>query len=131
MLFNSLPFLLFAAVFFFGWPLFRQRNLSRWSYLVAASFFFYGWWDWRYLGLIVVSGLIDYCVALLIGRRESGGKGWLCVSLVGNLGILFTFKYHGFFVDSVNQLCLLAGGSASLSAIDVVLPVGISFFTFQ
>jgi D-alanyl-lipoteichoic acid acyltransferase DltB (MBOAT superfamily) len=92
MLFNSLPFLSFAAVFFMCWPLMRRHKTTRWSFLVAASFFFYGWWDWRYLGLIIISGLIDFVVALAIGRRASGGKGWLIVSLVGNLGILFTFK---------------------------------------
>ena len=131
MLFNSLPFLIFAALFFALWPLVRTRNTSRWCYLVTASFFFYGWWDWRYLGLIVVSGLIDFLVALAIGRRETGGRGWLIVSLIGNLGILFIFKYHGFFVDVVNDFAVLAGNATQLSSLNLVLPVGISFFTFQ
>lgn len=68
MLFNSAVFLAFGAVFFVLWPLARRRGNPRWIYLVTASFIFYGWWDWRFLFLIIASGLIDYFAALGMER---------------------------------------------------------------
>jgi alginate O-acetyltransferase complex protein AlgI len=130
-LFNSLEFILFGILFFAGWPLLRRRRNSRWAYLVAASFFFYGWWDWRFLFLIVGSGLIDYFAALGMLRWPRRRKLLLVASVVGNVGSLATFKYLDFFLGNVNGALRLLGIEAPAPLPHMILPVGISFYTFQ
>jgi len=131
MLFNSLAFaVFFPVVLVVYWAL----RAPRWQnpFLLAASLFFYGWWDWRFLSLLVVSSLVDYGCALAIAgarRRGATGKPWLLVSLVVNLGLLGVFKYYDFFVGSAEQLWAAIGWRPDL--LRVVLPVGISFYTFQ
>jgi len=130
-LFNSAAFAVFLPiVLVVYWSLrsTRQQNL----FLLAASLFFYGWWDWRFLSLIALSTCVDYGCALSIEReRERGGTGrrWVTASLVSNLGILGVFKYYDFFVESAEPLWAALGWRPDL--LHVVLPIGISFYTFQ
>ena len=131
MLFNSLDFLIFMVVFFAIWPLLRRRNNTRWLYLVTASFVFYGWWDWRFLFLIVGSGLIDFLCGLGMARFPRHKKALLIVSIVGNVGSLATFKYLDFGLANINGLLGLFGFHAELPAVGLILPIGISFYTFQ
>jgi len=131
MQFNSLVFIIFGAVFFAAWPVFRTRRNPRWIFLVTASFIFYGWWDWRFLFLIMASGLIDFFAGLGIERLPRRKKLLLVLSILGNVGSLFIFKYLGFVTGTFNSLMSLAGGDVRLPAADLILPVGISFYTFQ
>jgi alginate O-acetyltransferase complex protein AlgI len=137
MLFNSFTFIVFAGVFFLFLPFVNKlKNPNfRWLYFVIASFFFYGWWDWRYIALIIVNGLIDFFAALLMVNYPTRKKIFLFGSLVTNLGILFSFKYLNFLFDSLNYAGSFAGlhlpKEFSAPAFFVILPVGISFYTFQ
>jgi D-alanyl-lipoteichoic acid acyltransferase DltB (MBOAT superfamily) len=137
MLFNSFVFLVFATLFFLGlWFMRRSGNLNfRWAYLVAASFFFYGWWDWRFLFLIIASGLIDYLAALAIHRYPGHRKLFLILSITGNIGSLAIFKYSGFIAGNIDRLMGMAGIATRLAEqvpeFMLLLPVGISFYTFQ
>ncbi len=131
MTFNSFPFLAFLAVVFtLYWcarPSLRLQNLV----LLAASYFFYGWWDWRFLGLILLSSVVDYSVGLALGRSRTprSRRLLLGLSLATNLGLLGFFKYYGFFVDSFARLFGIPEGQ--LFTLHIILPVGISFYTFQ
>jgi alginate O-acetyltransferase complex protein AlgI len=135
MLFNSSTFLMFALLFFTFWPIVKRKNLSRWIYLVCASFFFYGWWDWRFLFLLIATGLIDYFAALAMERHPARRRLYLIISLCGNLGSLAIFKYSGFFADNLSMLLALVNIDVNLKAhipqFALILPVGISFYTFQ
>ena len=135
MVFNSLEFLLFGLLFFLLWPLFKKKDNPRWLYLVAASFLFYGWWDWRFLFLIIGSGLVDYYCGLWIEKAPKYRKHFLFFSLLGNLGSLSVFKYSVFFATSLDSLFLKLGVQtnlvASIPEFALILPVGISFYTFQ
>lgn len=94
-------------------------------FLVAASYLFYGWWDWRFLSLIIISTLVDFYAA----RNISKAKLW--VSLATNLGFLGFFKYYNFFVDSWVEAWASVGVEMHVSSLQIILPVGISFYTFQ
>ncbi len=131
MLFNSLTFVLFFAVFIALWPLARRGEQRRWAYLVAASAVFYGWWDWRFLGLIALSGAIDFWVGGAIPRYPNRRRALLAVSIVANLGLLSAFKYAGFLGANLNLLLALLGVDVQLQIDTPPLPVGISFYTFQ
>ncbi|MEM6705176.1 MAG: MBOAT family O-acyltransferase [Acidobacteriota bacterium] len=132
MIFTELRFFaFFALVFVVTWGL--ESNRSRKLWLLAASFAFYSAWDWRFLSLILVSTLVDYGVGLALGAepRESRRRWLLGTSLAVNLGLLATFKYAGFFVESAEELLAWLGLQTSRSSLEIVLPVGISFYTFQ
>lgn len=131
MLFNSLAFIVFAALFFLAWPWLRKRNSSRWGFLVIASFVFYGWWDWRFLSLILLSGFIDFFAALAMQRWPSRKKLFLALSLVGNVGTLACFKYLDFLIQNLNRIFALAGTENAMPLAGLILPIGISFYTFQ
>jgi D-alanyl-lipoteichoic acid acyltransferase DltB (MBOAT superfamily) len=131
MLFNSLEFLIFLALFFAGWPLIRRYNLSRWGYLTVFSFFFYGWWDWRFLFLIAGSGLIDYLSGLAIVKWPDRKRFFLILSILGNVGSLGLFKYLDFAIGNVNFISDFLGMPATVPMANLLLPVGISFYTFQ
>lgn len=131
MLFNSIEFLLFFAIFIAIWPLLRRRRNLRWIYLVVASFFFYGWWDWRFLFLIIGSGLIDFFAGLGMARFPVRRKLLLWASIIGNIGSLAMFKYFDFFITTLNQAFGLAGAGGTIPLAHLILPVGISFYTFQ
>lgn len=135
MIFNSIEFLIFALLFFILWPLARVRNTSRWGFIVASSFVFYGWWDWRFLFLIIFSGLIDYLAGLAMIRNVKKKKLILFISLIANFGSLFIFKYSVFFATIIQDLFAFFGSKVDLidkiPEFALILPVGISFYTFQ
>ncbi len=131
MLFNSFVFLLFLAIVL---PLHRVTS-RRWRnvLLLVASYVFYGYWDWRFLGLLAVSTLVDFAVATRLGRCEDPAtrRRLLAASVVVNLGILGFFKYFNFFVDSFAALAGRFGIHLDFLHLRIILPVGISFYTFQ
>ena len=133
MLFNSPEYLLFLPlVFALYWAL-NKRNL-RWQnvLLLASSYFFYGWWDWRFLSLIAFSTGVDYFAGIYTERTQgSAKKFWLGLSLTVNLGMLGLFKYFDFFIDSLREGLASAGIAWEMQSLEWVLPVGISFYTFQ
>ncbi len=131
MLFNSFEFLVFAAVFFAVWYLLRRWRKWRWSFLIIASFFFYGWWDWRYIFLLAYTGIIDFTAGLAMERYPHRKKLILGVSLFGNVGSLAIFKYLGFATTSVNSILHLFGIHHQFPVYNLILPVGISFYTFE
>ncbi|MCK5271327.1 MAG: MBOAT family protein [Sedimentisphaerales bacterium] len=131
MLFNSLDFVLFIVLFFCLWPLLRQRKNLRWGYLVVASSVFYGWWDWRFLFLILASGLIDFLAALIMVRFHRLRRVMLIGSIVGNIGSLAVFKYLDFCIGNVNWLFEACGIDCNVHHVGLLLPIGISFYTFQ
>jgi alginate O-acetyltransferase complex protein AlgI len=109
-----------------------KGDARRWA-LLLGSYFFYGWWDWRFCGLLGLSTVVDYCCALWIEQSADarGRKRILTLSVVTSLGILGTFKYFNFFRDSARTAFGALGIDLPLPVIDVVLPAGISFYTFQ
>lgn len=135
MVFNSLEFFVFLVlVFSLYWLVLKKSLKGQNILLLVASYFFYGWWDWRFLSLILLSTVVDYFVGLAIDRQEKQKKRrqWLWVSVVFNVGLLGFFKYFNFFVDSwVDMLSLFGYEVKSTWTLQVLLPVGISFYTFQ
>ena len=103
MQFNSIVFILFGIIFFALWPILKRRNNTRWVYLVIASFIFYGWWDWRFLFLIIFSGLIDFFAGLGMAKFRKKKTLMLILSLLGNLGTLGLFKYLDFGIGNVKS----------------------------
>lgn len=134
MLFNSIEYILFLPVIFsLYWFVFKDSLRIQNILLLVASYFFYGWWDWRFLGLIVVSSIVDYYVGRELGKSNHSKrrKILLGVSLVVNLGILGFFKYFNFFIESAIVALGSIGIQAHASTLQLILPVGISFYTFQ
>lgn len=131
MQFNSITFIIFGILFFSLWPLLRSRNNRRWLYLVGASFVFYGWWDWRFLFLIIASGLIDFFAGLGMERFTRHKKLLLVLSIIGNVGSLSVFKYLDFGINNVNWVLQALGLDTQFHAANLILPIGISFYTFQ
>ncbi|MDB4513389.1 hypothetical protein N9092_03700 [Akkermansiaceae bacterium] len=134
MLFNSIEFAVFFLVVFMGyWTLsvksWRIQNL----FLLGASYCFYAAWDWRFLGLIFASSLVDFTLGNLIFKTKSRLRRRLLLffSIIFNIGLLGFFKYFNFFIDSFCSLSLLIGISPNINSLDIILPVGISFYTFQ
>ncbi|WP_250433632.1 MBOAT family O-acyltransferase [Hanstruepera flava] len=101
--------------------------------LLVASYVFYGWWDWRFLFLIFISSLVDFVVGQKIYKTENKKKrkGFLMVSLLVNLGFLVYFKYSNFFIETFVDTFRLFGKELEVSTLNIILPVGISFYTFQ
>ena len=132
MIFTELRFLAFFGLVLGVYWLLRE-NRPRKVWLLLASYAFYAGWDWRFLGLIWVSTLIDYVAGRAIGATTSPRRrrAWMLLSLASNLGILGFFKYFNFFVDSAVHFLGWLGLGASPPALAIVLPVGISFYTFQ
>lgn len=133
MLFNSLEFLLFLPIVFtLYWMVNKHLRLQN-ILLLAASYLFYGWWDWRYLSLIVLSSALDFSLGKALGKTEDIQKRkWLLTtSLVFNLGMLGVFKYYNFFVSSFIDAFATLGITLQASTLHIILPVGISFYTFQ
>lgn len=131
MLFNSLTFLIFGTVFFALWPLLRRGRQLRWGFITLASFIFYGWWDWRFIFLIMASGLLDYFAALGMRRWPGWKKPLLVASICGNVGSLAIFKYLTFLIVNTNVALQAAGTGWQVPVVQVALPIGISFYTFQ
>jgi len=131
--FNSPHFAVFYVVVFGLFWLVHRRKTARTALLLVASYYFYMSWNWKYAGLIAGSTLLDYFVGLGLGkaRRPGRRKLLLLCSLVGNLGSLATFKYYNFFLDSLYDLLAQFHLHPTGGHLDVLLPVGISFYTFQ
>jgi alginate O-acetyltransferase complex protein AlgI len=132
MIFTQLVFFLFFAVTAgVHWALRTNEARKRWLFL--ASYFFYGYWDYRFLALIFASTCLDYATGLWLGRFTTprARKALITLSIVANLGILGFFKYFNFFVHSTTELLGLIGVSVSQPTLNIILPVGVSFFTFQ
>jgi len=134
MLFNSLDFALFLPIVFLLYWFVTNKNLKlQNSLIVAASWFFYGWWDWRFLSLILFSTLTDYLVGSALQKTDikSKRKALLTVSILVNIGFLMFFKYYNFFLENLIQSFSFFGTKISANSLNVILPVGISFYTFQ
>ena len=131
MLFNSFVFWIFFLVVIVLYRLLPHYWQNR--MLLVASYVFYGYWDYRYLSLIFISTVIDYFVAIgLVGSdHESHRKRLLAVSICANLGMLGFFKYYNFFTSEMAELLTHVGMPVSMPVLNIVLPVGISFYTFQ
>lgn len=134
MLFNSVEFLIFLPIVFgLYWALSRRLKLQN-ALVVMSSYLFYGWWDVRFLTLIAFTTLCSYISGLLIDRYEGRRREqkWVSgINIAINLAILGTFKYYDFFADSMAQLLTTMGINAGFVTLNIVLPVGISFYTFQ
>ncbi len=133
MLFNSIAYFAFLPlVFAFYWKITKKRNTQN-VLLLVASYVFYSFWDWRFLGLILISSLTDYWVGIQLEKssKDSKRKQLLGISLMVNLGILFFFKYFNFFIGEFATMLKFVGFQANLTTLKIILPVGISFYTFQ
>ncbi|MBU2921202.1 MBOAT family protein [Winogradskyella psychrotolerans] len=134
MFFNSIEFFIFLPIVFGLYWLIGGKNIKTQNLLVAtASYVFYGWWDWRFLSLILFSSLVDYSVGIALGKNEkpTTRKTLLWISICVNLGFLGFFKYYNFFVDSLINSFTFFGSELSINTLNIILPVGISFYTFQ
>lgn len=134
MFFNSLEFAIFLPIVFFLYWFVTKNNLKFQNLLiVAASYLFYGWWDWRFLSLIVFSTMVDYSVGRLLEKKRNPvhRKILLWISILVNLGFLGVFKYYNFFLDSLYDLNPGLQVVLGFNTLDIILPVGISFYTFQ
>ncbi|MDB9721255.1 MBOAT family protein [Winogradskyella sp.] len=134
MLFNSLDFAIFLPIVFILYWFVTQRNL-KWqnALVVIASYVFYGWWDWRFLSLIIFSTLVDYTIGRQLQSESNNSKRKLLLwsSILINLGFLGFFKYYNFFVDNFVAAFSFFGQSIQPNTLNIILPVGISFYTFQ
>ena len=148
MLFNSFAFAVFLPlVFILYWTVFGRKNIAlRNAFLLVASYCFYAWCDWRFLSLIIISSATDFLIGLKLDKlneKEDATQAeclkklqhkkrmWLLVSIVTNIGFLGFFKYFDFFAESLTVLASVFGITLSPVTLNIILPVGISFYTFQ
>lgn len=143
MLFTSLVFAVFLPLVFAGYWLINyptnekpESSVRLWLqnlFIVIASYIFYGWWDWKFLLLIFFTSLWAYVsgISLVKSKKETARKLIVAMALVVNLGILGVFKYYNFFVESIASCLNVIGFTAHPSSLNIILPVGISFYTFQ
>jgi alginate O-acetyltransferase complex protein AlgI len=132
MLFNSFIFFIFLGIvlpIFYILPNKNSKNI----FLLFSSYFFYGYWDWRFCSLLAITTIIDFIVCKhLFKTSDQRKRNWLlAISLFANLGILAFFKYFNFFVDSFQNICENFGCKVDYLHLNIILPVGISFYTFQ
>lgn len=133
MLFNSIEYLIFLPIVFIVYWLLKSNYKYQNILLLISSYVFYGWWDYRFLSLIIFSSFIDYFVGKKIEKAngKENKKRWLLVSLCSNLGLLAIFKYYNFFADSFASTMSTLGWEVNDLTLNIILPVGISFYTFQ
>lgn len=134
MLFNSIDFAIFLPIVFILYWFVTNKNLRLQNFLiVAASYVFYGWWDWRFLSLIFLSTIFDYTIGLKLKNQENQHKRkiLLWTSILINLGFLGFFKYYNFFLDNFITAFSFFGTEIKANSLNIILPVGISFYTFQ
>ncbi|QBA22845.1 MBOAT family protein [Chryseobacterium indologenes] len=134
MLFNSIGFLIFLPIVFcLYWFVFNKKYQNQNKLLLLASFYFYACWDWRFLFLLMFSIGLDYFSGIKIenSRNKREAKFWLTLSIVINLGFLGFFKYYNFFIESFADLLSGMGFKVNIWLLNVILPVGISFYTFH
>lgn len=134
MLFNSIDFAIFLPIVFLLYWFVTDKKLKLQNFLiVAASYLFYGWWDWRFLSLILFSTLVDYTIGRQLRNEENQLKRrvLLWTSILVNLGFLGFFKYYNFFLDNFIAAFSFFGTDIKANSLNIILPVGISFYTFQ
>lgn len=134
MLFNSIEFTIFLPIVLVLYWFVFQKNLKLQNlFIMITSYIFYGWWDWRFLFLIIFSSLQDYFLArLLINEKNEKKRKWvLATSIITNLGILGIFKYYNFFINNFITAFTFFGIKPNIHPLQILLPVGISFYTFQ
>ncbi|WP_196894919.1 MBOAT family O-acyltransferase [Aureivirga marina] len=134
MLFNSLDFAIFLPIVFFIYWIILKNNLKLQNILLLiASYVFYGWWDYRFLSLIFISSCLDYILSIGIYKSENISKRKLLlgISIAVNLGLLGFFKYYNFFLNSFVDTFSFFGKTIQGNSLNIILPVGISFYTFQ
>ena len=134
MLFNSFEYLLFLPiVFIVYWFISKNNFKAQNTVILISSYIFYGWWDWRFLSLILFSTVVDYIVGIKVfeNTEVKKRKFYLLLSIITNLGLLCFFKYFNFFIESWTDLLMSFGyRGQSPWTLSVILPVGISFYTF-
>ncbi len=134
MIFNSLDFAIFLPiVFLLYWFVFNKNLKAQNALIVVASYVFYGWWDWRFLFLILFSTLVDYTVGIFLEKENNlfRRKVLLWISILVNIGLLGFFKYYNFFLDNFISSFSFFGNEIKANSLNIILPVGISFYTFQ
>jgi alginate O-acetyltransferase complex protein AlgI len=134
MLFNSIDFAIFLPIVFVLYWFVANKSLRLQNgLLVISSYLFYGWWDWRFLSLIIFSSVVDYWIGRLLIDTDNQikRKTLLWISIIINLGLLGFFKYYNFFLDNVITAFSFFGVGISGRSLNIILPVGISFYTFQ
>ena len=134
MFFNSLDFAVFLPIVFILYWFVTNKNLKlQNALLVVASYVFYGWWDWRFLSLIMFSSLADFTIGVMLTKAEkpSNRKALLWTSILVNLGFLGFFKYYNFFAENFVEAFSFFGNQITPNTLNIILPVGISFYTFQ
>ncbi len=132
MQFDSYIYAFFLPLVFVGYWILRNRLMWQNLFLLAASYIFYGWWDWRFLSLIIITSTSTFLSGLVIKNDHSRrSKMWLALNIILNLGILATFKYFNFFKDSLADILRLFGANPDFPTLNILLPVGISFYTLQ
>jgi len=134
MLFNSLDFtVFFPIVFLLYWFVFNKNTSRQNQFLLASSYFFYAWWDWRFLSLLIISSTSDFLIAQQLEKTKKQGarKQLVVLSLLINLGLLGYFKYSNFFIENFNKAFSLFGSDFNITSLKLILPIGISFYTFQ
>ena len=134
MLFNSIDFSIFLPIVFILYWFVANKNLKLQNILiVAASYLFYGWWDYRFLSLILLSTIVDYLVGISLLKQENITKRkiLLWTSILVNIGFLGFFKYYNFFLDNFITAFSFFGTEIKANSLNIILPVGISFYTFQ
>ncbi|MFM7021849.1 MAG: MBOAT family O-acyltransferase [Flavobacteriales bacterium] len=134
MLFNSVDFtIFFPCIFFLYWFFFNKSLKLQNAFIIASSYVFYGWWDWRFLILLFLSTCADFFIGLQMEKHpaKEARKTLFIISLLINLGMLCFFKYFNFFVDSFVNAFNLFGLQLEKRTLEIILPVGISFYTFQ
>lgn len=134
MLFNSLDFAVFLpVVFVLYWLIFKRSLKFQNVLLLVVSYIFYAWWDYRFLALIAISTLVDYWVGMALGKQQNKRKRryLLIFSFIVNLGFLGFFKYYNFFINSWVDAWQNLGIQLEINTLNIILPVGISFYTFQ
>ncbi len=134
MLFHSIEFAFFLPiVFILYWFVTNKKIKVQNTLLLIVSYIFYGWWDWRFLSLIAFSSFVDFFVGVKLKHTQNDKqrKLLLLISIIVNLGFLGFFKYFNFFAENFSQAFTLLGQPISVARLNIVLPVGISFYTFQ
>ncbi|WP_434035423.1 MBOAT family O-acyltransferase [Formosa sp. 4Alg 33] len=134
MLFNSLDFAIFLPIVFILYWFVCNKSLKLQNVLIViASYVFYGWWDWRFLSLIAFSTIVDYAIGVALSKQkhQTKRKILLWTSILINLGFLGFFKYYNFFLDNFIEAFSLFGTKIRANTLNIILPVGISFYTFQ
>ena len=134
MLFNSIDFAIFLPIIFLLYWFVTNENLKlQNSLIVISSYVFYGWWDWRFLSLILFSTVVDFLVGLMLSKEENEMKRkvLLWTSVLVNIGFLGFFKYYNFFIENFTTAFSFLGNEIQPNSINIILPIGISFYTFQ